>query len=193
MLRHILLLLIFPISALSQTKFEIPQLGFSVVAPEGWMAVPSDSLEYSNATIAEFETLFKNAQILVSYYDTSVEQNIYPTLNISVKQKELATGGALMGYAFILDNDFKKLLKNYQPGPMYTLEIGKNKGVVMVSSHDVTDNEGVTVTKHSVSLFIAQGKFLILLNFLGTDYDTNNQVFQAVRQTITMAEPTIGN
>ena len=192
MLKYILLLLIAPISALSQSKFEIPQLGFSVEPPKDWITVARDSLDYEGATLQDFESLFKNEQTVVSYYDTHAN-GPFPALDISVKHKEVSTGGQLMSYAFIVEDGFKKRLKNYHTQSMATLEIGKNKGIILVSVHDVADNQGNTVKKHSILLIIAKGKFLISLEFRGPDPEANKQVFQAVRQTITLAEPTIGN
>ena len=192
MLKYFLLLLIVPISALSQSKFKIPQLGLSMEPPTDWVTVSSDSLDYDDATLQDFENLFKNEQTVVSYYDTHAARP-FPTLDISVKHKQLSTGGQLMSYVFIVEEGFKKQRTNYHTQSMSTLEIGKTKGVILSSVHDVADNQGKTVTKHSILLILAKGKFLISLEFLGADPEANKQVFQAVRQTITLAEPTIGN
>ena len=192
MLKYFLLLLIIPVSALSQSKFEIPQLGFSVEPPTDWITAGRDSLDYADASLKDFENLFKNEQTVVSYYDTHVARP-FPTLDISVKHKEVSNGGQLMSYAFIVEEGFKKQRTNYRTQSMSTLEIGKNKGVVLSSVHDVTDNQGKTVTEYSILLILAKGKFLITLEFQGADPEANKQVFQAVRQTITLAEPTTGN
>ena len=192
MLKYIVLLLIAPISALSQSKFEIPQLGFSVVPPTDWITVTNDSLDYAGASLEDLGKLFQNEQILASYYDTYAEKP-FPTLDISLRHKEVTTGGQLMSYVFVVEEGFKKLRTNYRTQSMSTLEIGKNKGVILYSIHTVTGNQGETIIKHSILLVISKGKFLVSLEFQGVDPEANKQVFETVRQTITLAEPTIKN
>lgn len=166
---------------ISQEKFEVSEIGFSINVPKGWLKIENNevlenlkSFDFTKTQLEEMLASNNSSYDLVTYvkYHPSKYKGLIPTIKIRTRNVESKSIEEFLKVIEVANLETRKTLNNFEyinEPELYNIS-GIN--VVKFSSRFSLINDSIQYTAISYSYYILKSGYYISVNFI-EDYKIN--------------------
>lgn len=183
------------LQGISQEKFEVKKIGFSMNSPKGWFEMRNEetlkNLELFDLTDEQLAELLKtNTKQLVTYtkYDPKKVAGIIPTIKVRTMETQSKTIENFVKGVALSTEDAMKSLDNFRYTEKPAVVKVSNKDAVKFAVQFTMKNNGKAYEIVSHSYYILLKGYFISLNFIeeaGKEENTVlfDEIFQSIQIT----------
>lgn len=194
-MRSLLLFLLFPlVTVKSQERFEVKNLGFSILTPQNWLKMEDkeglENIKKYDFTKKQLDELIlsdREGISLVSFskYDPKKYAGIIPTIKIRLLKTNSKSIQSLLKSVEMSNEETKKVLEDFKFSRKPSIIRISNNDAVSFSVSFKLKNAGNEYIINSESYYILKSGYYISINFIEQpDKEDNSKLFETLAESI---------